>query len=813
MSEPRFLKDPSVFGGPACCQGRTVRACNTGFLEKTCNSVAPVNRSLRRVNPVSRCAKATDVQARDSLFEELEVMAFLDCRGDRNNDQRAGQAIRRAGRALVPGVEALEARALLAGNSGALLPIGIPATAGLAPTPANTTTLSTSDVQTLLQRAARATASDNAIVAVVDRGGNLLGVRVEGNVSPQITGNSEKLVFAIDGAIAEARTGAFFANNQAPLTSRTIQDIAQSTMTQREIQSDPNINDPNSTLAGPGFVAPIGKKAHFPPRVMWTPQVDLQQIEQTNRDSIISNGADQIRGTADDTILPNRFNVPSQFIPAGDQSLPAGFQKTNPTATPDNPPESYGLISGLLPTAQSRGIGTLPGGIPLYKNGVLVGGIGVFFPGTTGFATEENSSLNDAGFFDPTKPDLSQEAEYIAFVAAGGSKGAGFSYNTPQVNAKFGLPSFPAGDNFDLPFGRIDLVGISLDIFGGHGRQGPSNLVAFGKTLGLGDTNSGTNKPVDRMGDTLLPGVLIPQGWLVIPHDAPDGSLTAADVTAIVERGVSEANQVRAAIRLPLNSTAKMIFAVTDKAGNVLGLYRMPDATFFSIAVAVAKARNASYYADPNQLQAIDQVPGLPKGVAMTARTFRYLASPRFPVGIDINPPGPFSILNETGVRENGPPQTAASFQTVEGYTAFNPQANFHDPFNITNQNGVVFFPGSAPLYKDISGNGQKVLVGGLGVSGDGVDQDDDVTFQAAVGFEPPPNVPRADQVFVRNVRLPYQKFNRQPHVPLFAPPLPVEKVQPILLPGKHKTLTAADIHRIKLFNAQAIQAVSQEHT
>jgi uncharacterized protein GlcG (DUF336 family) len=705
------------------------------------------------------------------------------------------------------------------GVSGRLLPIGIPATAGLAPVPPVDVNLSTTDVQTLLDRAARATASDNAIVAVVDRGGNVLGVRVEAGVSKEITSNPEKLVFAIDGAISEARTGAFFANNQAPLTSRTIQDIAQSTMTQREIQSDPNITDPNSPLAGPGFVAPIGKKSHFPPRVQFTPQVDLSQIEQTNRDSIISNGASGIRGAPDNTILPNRFNVSNQYVAPNTGSLPPGFQKTNPTATPDNPPESYGYISGILPTAQSRGIGTLPGGIPIFKStaaapgGALVGGIGVFFPGTTGYATEENSSLNDAGFFNPKKPDLSLEAEYIAFVAAGGSKGAGFSYNTPQINAKLGLPSFPTGEGFNLPFGRIDLVGISLDIFGGHGRQGPANLVGFGKTLGLGDSNSGVNMSVDTMGDTLLPGVLLPQGWLVIPHDAPDGSLTAADVTAIIQRGVSEANQVRAAIRLPLNSTAKMIFAVTDKQGDLLGLYRMPDATFFSIDVAVAKARNVSYYADPAQLQAIDQVPGLPKGVAFTARTFRFLAEPYFPQGININPPGPFSILNETGVREKGPPQPASSFQTVQGFAAFHPQANFHDPYNIANQNGIVFFPGSAPLYKDVSGTGQKVLVGGLGVSGDGVDQDDDVTFQAAVGFEPPPNVPRADQVFVRNVRLPYQKFNRQPHVPLYAPSVPVENPQPILLPGKHKTLTARDIRRIQLFNAQAIQAVSQEHT
>jgi len=753
-------------------------------------------------------------------------MAFLGSRPQGTPDRRNPDALRRRGNARVPGVESLESRLVLDGSvSGALLPIGTPATAGgappnvVAPTPAISDTLSTTDVQTLLDRAARATASDNAIVAVVDRGGNVLGVRVEANVSKTITSNPMLLTFAIDGAISEARTGAFFANNQAPLTSRTIQDISQSTMTQREIQSNPDITNPNSPLEGPGFVAPIGKKGHFPARVMFTPQVDLAQIEQTNRDSIVSIGQSGVMGGPGDVTLPNRFNVPSQYIPPGDQSLPAGFQLTNPTATPDNPPESYGFISGIDPTAQSRGIGTLPGGIPLFKaagaatKGALVGGIGVFFPGTTGYATEENSALNDAGFYNPKKLDLSEEAEYIAFVAAGGSSGAGFSFNTPKTNAKLGLPSFPAGETFGLPFGRIDLVGITLDIYGAHGLQGPSSLVAFGKPLGLGDQNSGVNMPVDRMGDTLLPGVLIPQGWLVIPHDAPDGSLTAADVTAMIERGVAEANQVRAAIRLPLNTTAKMVFAVTDKAGDVLGLYRMPDATFFSIDVAVAKARNASYYADPNQLQAIDQVPGLPKGVAMTARTFRFLSLPFFPEGINKNPPGPFSILNDTGVREKGAPQPASSFQSVAGYTAFHAQANFHDPNNLANQNGVVYFPGSAPLYKDVSGNGQSVLVGGLGVSGDGVDQDDDVTFQATVGFTPPPTVARADQVSVRGVRLPYQKFNRQPHVPLYAPDVPQEKIQPVLRQGKGVGLTAKDINRLLIFNAKAKQAVSQEHT
>ena len=51
-----------------------------------------------------------------------------------------------------------------------------------------------------------------------------------------------------------------------------------------------------------------------------------------------------------------------------------------------------------------------------------------------------------------------------------------------------------------------------------------------------------------------------------------------------------------------------MVFAVSDKQGNILGLYRMPDATYFSIDVAVAKARNVAYYANPSQLQPIDEV-------------------------------------------------------------------------------------------------------------------------------------------------------------------------------------------------------------
>jgi uncharacterized protein GlcG (DUF336 family) len=591
-------------------------------------------------------------------------------------------------------------------------------------TPDPNTVLSTSDVNQLLDRAAAATPGDNAIVALVDRNGDIVGVRVEGNVSPLVTGNLQTLTFAIDGAVAEARTGAFFANTQAPLTSRTVEFISQSTITQREVDSSPDITDQNSPQYGPGLVAPVGIGGHFPPRIAFTPQVDLFEIELTNRES----GVNEPNG--------NIFNVPSQYIPSG-----VVFPQT----------ASWGVVTGKLPTAQSRGIGTLPGGIPLYKNGTLVGGIGVFFPGSTGYASEENSSLSNT--YDPSKPDLSLEAEYIAFAAAGGSSMAGY-----QIGTIAGVPPVPG---FDLPFGRIDLVGITLDIYGPHGLQGPQILVNFGRNLGTGDPFSGVDEPVNSSGATLLPGTMPSSGWLVTPHAG--GGLTAADVIRIIGQGIAQANQTRAAIRLPLGNRTKMVFAVTDEAGDVLGLYRMPDATIFSEDVAVAKARNVAYYDDAAALQPQDQIPGIPKGASFTARTFRFLGEPFFPEGQNGLSPAPFSPLNDPNIDPNtglnsGPPLPASAYTSVIAYVAFHPSANFHDPYDPANQNGVVFFPGSSALYK----NDGTIIVGGLGVSGDGVDQDDVVTYAASMGYTPA-EVLKADQFFFQSVRLPYQKFNRNP--------------------------------------------------
>jgi uncharacterized protein GlcG (DUF336 family) len=382
-----------------------------------------------------------------------------------------------------------------------------------------------------------------------------------------------------------------------------------------------------------------------------------------------------------------------------------------------------------------------------------VGGIGVFFPGKTGFATEENSSLSVT--YDPSRRDRSLEAEYMAFAAVGGA---------PLIGAGVGTLAGIAPDpDILLPLKpdamRIDLVGITLDIIGPGGIQGPQRLLNFGSTLGVGDPLDGTYYPVDGNGTRLKQSTPVPDGWLVTPHAGV--GITAAQVVQIIQQGIAQANQTRAAIRLPLDSQTRMVFAVSDKEGNLLGLDRMPDATVFSIDVAVAKARNVAYYTNPALLQAVDQLPGVPAGAAFTNRTFRFLALPFFPEGIDGSPPGPFSILNDGGVDPStgvtvGAPLPVSAFHSIQGYDAFHPGTNFHDPINPGNQNGIVFFPGSSAL------NVNGVLVGGFGVSGDGVDQDDVVTVAGQQGFEPPPLL-RADQFFFNGVRLPYQKFDRNP--------------------------------------------------
>jgi len=235
-------------------------------------------------------------------------------------------------------------------------------------------------------------------------------------------------------------------------------------------------------------------------------------------------------------------------------------------------------------------------------------------------------------------------------------------------------------------------------------------------------------------------GQAAPEGDLVGPHPSTNpnpasGGLSQAEASQILDAAENTANQARASIRLPLGSRTRMVIAISDLDGNIIALRRMPDATIFSIDVAATKARNMVYFNGTQRSDAdLSQVP---VGTAVTNRTISFGAQPFFPPGIDDSNAGPFFPLFMNDV-------VNPCSQGLDG------------GLSSGNNSGIVFFPGSTSLYR----NG--TLIGGLGVSGDGVDQDDYVTSGGAANFQAPANI-RADQIFIRGVRLPYFKFPRNP--------------------------------------------------
>jgi uncharacterized protein GlcG (DUF336 family) len=261
-----------------------------------------------------------------------------------------------------------------------------------------------------------------------------------------------------------------------------------------------------------------------------------------------------------------------------------------------------------------------------------------------------------------------------------------------------------------------------------------------------------------------LPSRQAPEGYLIGPvASTVAGGLSAEEVRQIVGRAVDRANLTRAQIRLPIGSTTRMIIGITDASGRILAAYRMPDATIFSLDVAIAKARNAFYfssregydvlrsYVDRNPYDTYRWEPEPPagRGWAITARTLSFGGQPLFPPGIDLEKrptPGPWYdlfVYDSQNACTEGPGPSRGGNRTYE------------------RQSGVVWFPGSAPLYR----NGE--LVGGIGVSGDGVEQDDYVTDWATEAFRPPDDL-RADRSVIRTgsgdtVRLPYFKYPRNP--------------------------------------------------
>ena len=159
----------------------------------------------------------------------------------------------------------------------------------------------------------------------------------------------------------------------------------------------------------------------------------------------------------------------------------------------------------------------------------------------------------------------------------------------------------------------------------------------------------------------------------------------------------------------------------------------------FSWDVAVQKARTVIFYSSHDFLN-------LGLRVALSVRTVGFLSQCNYPPGINGNSPGFFNGQQE---------MVSGLLGNHCNPSAITPNPAFTTPNPIL-PNGITIFPGSFGLYR----NG--ILIGAIGVSGDGVDQDD---LAAAAGTHDflAPNSIRADQFFYRGTRLPYAKFPRDP--------------------------------------------------
>ena len=150
---------------------------------------------------------------------------------------------------------------------------------------------------------------------------------------------------------------------------------------------------------------------------------------------------------------------------------------------------------------------------------------------------------------------------------------------------------------------------------------------------------------------------------------------------------------------------------------------------------------------------------GQNRGIALTTRTLGFLSQPFYPPGIG----GTFSQQEYIAALPN--------FTPAQGNTAPGPLYDLallnqlpqqlerwgNETADPGFQNGLTFFPGSVPLYKP-DAMGVMQLVGALGVSGDGVEQNDLIALEGGAGFEPPPEL-RIDNFEFQGVRLPYVKF------------------------------------------------------
>ena len=389
------------------------------------------------------------------------------------------------------------------------------------------------------------------------------------------------------------------------------------------------------------------------------------------------------------------------------------------------------------PKRSPLGLAADPGGFPLYQNGVVVGGIGVIADGSYGFdpnVLDRDADVDEAIALAGTVGFEAPVAIRADRITADGTSLRYTDIEYPQI-------SNVAGASFAGTAGALVAVagyymGTALLAGAAYGSEASgiraSSAAEFANRDAFVLTNgAGVNRFPLRSGTDA--------GEVAAP-------LTAAEARVILEEAFNVMSRARAQIRQPLDSRAQVTISLVDTRGAVLGLVRSPDAPIFGIDVSLQKARTANFFSGgfaANELLAAGgEVPqfvartrtflgdpaALTGGFAFSDRAGGNLSRPYFPDGEVGQPNGPLSRpIGEFNPFSTGLQSAlivgnlAQHLQFVTGQTAQDTPRNCTALPGVAGgnsrlANGIQIFPGSVPVYR---GN---VLVGGIGVSGDGID-------------------------------------------------------------------------------------------
>lgn len=575
--------------------------------------------------------------------------------------------------------------------------------AALSPGAASPTQLTGEEVELILAQAATQASRTHrhAIIAVTDREGFLLGLWDMDRQLP----SPLPLFTLTDSAVVRAYGLAGGAITRAS--------------TAAFLSSDQNA----FTTRTAGFII----QQHFPPGIRNTPPGPLVGVGFSN---LFYSDVNRVK------------------------LIPPGFDGNAPVAATTSP----GVRAPAFPLSS---LNDSPGGVPLYKGGHLVGGIGV-----TGDRAPTNLAPAAAIFFKETQTDATTGfkigGDLDEDVALAGQTHFRPSPDIVASNVLIG--------GIRVPYVRSRLEDIrdvdDVQPLGTFGRAvdvmlAPARIV---RTRGLPDI-AGNPGPIT---ETVVPAVFAsgqPQdspaaypyeiaefggleGEVRFPLRADPvasipgrqsigdaGRLSVTDVRDAIRDAASRCRITRAGIRLPIGTAARVFITVVNNPNKneeppaILGIFRTGEATMFSWDVSAQKARTAVFFSN--------------RQLAMSSRTVGFLSQRYFPPGLDGRPWGPvFGFQEAISLR-----QRPVADQR-RGAPPF--------PGNPNLPNGMTIFPGGFPLYKNGS------LVGAIGISGDGVDQDDIIGASGCARFLPRGKI-TADNYTYRGARLPYVKFPRDP--------------------------------------------------